>query len=130
MGAVTSQALIDAIQAAAEAAGGPASDAFLSAKDNLKSLLSTVAAEVAKMRAGSAVPPATPGAPSAPATTALETTVGALKSAMTLTTSLARVGGGGFGMTFSPMITEQKKSNSLLQQIATNTGRPGTPAIA
>jgi hypothetical protein len=50
----------------------------------------------------------------------------------TLTTSLGRVGGGGFGMTFFPMISEQRKGNSLLARIDRNTQR-GTalaPAIA
>lgn len=130
MGKVMVEAFRKGGEEAAKAFGGPSSTAFVLAMDNFKKLFSGVSKDVAKMRAGSAIPPATPGAPSTPATNALETTVGALKSAMTLTTSLARVGGGGFGMTFSPMITEQKKANSLLQKIAANTGRPGAPAIA
>lgn len=43
------------------------------------------------------------------------------KNLGTLTTSLGRVGGGGFGMTFFPMISEQKRTNTLLQSIAKNT---------
>ena len=130
MGNVASQALVDGLKAALEAGSGPASDSFISAKDNLKALLATVAAEVAKLRKETAVPPSKPGAPSAAAPPD-NTTLGAIKSAMTLTTSLGRIGGGGFGMTFSPMITEQKKGNTLLQQIANNTRTTGqVPAIA
>jgi hypothetical protein len=49
---------------------------------------------------------------------------------MTLTTSLGRVGGGGFGATFLPMVSEAKKSNILLDRIARNTANlTATPAI-
>ena len=50
--------------------------------------------------------------------------------AMTLTTSLGRVGGGGFGATFMPMVSEARKSNQLLTRIERNTANLGlTPAI-
>ena len=54
----------------------------------------------------------------------------AVGQAMTLTTSLGRVGGGGFGRTFLPMVSEAKKSNQILARIERNTASMGlTPAI-
>jgi hypothetical protein len=53
----------------------------------------------------------------------------ASKNLGTLTTSLGRVGGGGFGMTFFPMISEQKRSNTLLQSIVKNTAAKPAGAI-
>jgi tape measure domain-containing protein len=49
----------------------------------------------------------------------------AVGQAMTLTTSLGRVGGGGFGATFLPMVSEAKKGNQLLARIERNTANMG-----
>jgi len=130
MGAVTKDSFKRGMEEALKELGAAASPELVAAIARLKELLGTVSKEVAALRASTAVPPANPGGTPTESAPATETAIGALKSAMTLTTSLARVGGGGFGMTFSPMITEQKKSNTLLKQIATNTARSGmTPAI-
>jgi hypothetical protein len=92
--------------------------------------METVRKETEALRAKFA-PPATGGeeAPFSPTGLgeAVKTAVG---QAMTLTTSLGRVGGGGFGRTFLPMVSEAKKSNQLLGVIARNTANfAATPAI-
>jgi len=91
------------------------------AVENYKTLTREVSAEVEAMRAKFA-PSATGGeeAPFSPAKLT-DSVTSAVGQAMTLTTSLGRVGGGGFGATFFPMVTEAKKSNVLLNQIARNT---------
>ena len=125
-------ALQDGIAAAAEAMSGPASEGFVKAKDDLQALLATVREEVAKMRKETAIPPAGKGnAAPAAGGEGKPSLLGQIKDAMVLTTSLARVGGGGFGMTFTPMITEQRKGNTLLQKIEQNTRSMGggVPAI-
>ena len=55
-----------------------------------------------------------------------------MKNSATLTTSLGRIGGGGFGMTFLPMVTEAKKGNALLTKIEKNTRNAGAavPVVA
>ncbi len=48
----------------------------------------------------------------------------------TLTTALGRVGGGGFGMTFFPMISEQKRANNYLRELVKNSkGRSQIPVL-
>ena len=122
---VLAGALLDGGRAAAEALGGPVSKSFEEARQRMQELLGTVREEVAKMRAETAVPPAN----QAQTPTGAPIEDGGKKpkgdSLMTLATSMARVGGGGFGMTFSPMITEQRKGNSLLSRIEKNTRTSG-----
>jgi hypothetical protein len=48
-------------------------------------------------------------------------------SSTILTTSLGRVGGGGFGTTIIPIVTEAKKTNALLTKIEKNTAQKSTP---
>jgi tape measure domain-containing protein len=128
IGSVISDALLEGGAAAAEAMGGPASQAFKNASDGLKTLLGTVKEEVAKLKAKTAIPPANQGTP-ASGTPNKEQEKAKAGSLMTLATSMARVGGGGFGMTFSPMITEQRKGNSLLASIERNTRHAGRAPV-
>jgi tape measure domain-containing protein len=99
--------------------------------ENYKSLTREVSNEVDALRAKFA-PPAEGGKENAfsPTTGLGEAVKTAVGQAMTLTTSLGRVGGGGFGRTFLPMVSETKKSNQLLGVIARNTANfAATPAI-
>ncbi len=90
-----------------------------------KELAEQVRKDVQDLRAKYAVPPANQG--QTPTGAPIEEGGKKAKgeSLMTLATSMARVGGGGFGMTFSPMITEQRKGNSLLSRIEKNTRTSG-----
>jgi hypothetical protein len=47
----------------------------------------------------------------------------AFSAPMVLTTALGRIGGGGFGMTFMPMLGEQRVANTLLKKVVEHTGK-------
>jgi hypothetical protein len=125
-----SKAIFDGAAAAVNAGSGIASPEFEEAKSNLKDLLGTMAKQVAALKKQFEItnPQGTTDAPTGGETPAVESK----KKMETLTTSLGRVGGGGFGMSFSPMITEAKRTNTLLTKIANNTsgGKGRTPVIA
>lgn len=125
LGSVIADALLEGGAAAADAMGGPVSQSFQEARQRMQELLGTVREEVAKLRAETAVPPASKnGSPSGSPVPAEERkTMG--ETLMTLATSMARVGGGGFGMTFSPLLTEQRKGNTILSRIEQNTRNSG-----
>ena len=110
---------------------GETGQAVKDAAAEYKKTMDSVAAETEALRAKFA-PPAAGGeeAPFPPTTGLGEAVKTAVGQAMTLTTSLGRVGGGGFGRTFLPMVSEAKKSNQLLGVIARNTANfAATPAI-
>jgi len=125
------EAFVKGSAAAAKAMKGPVSKSFKDARESLRKLLGSVLEEVARIRAENAVAPgedssrdtAGTGDPDNP-------TAIAGRSLGTLSTTLTRVGGSRFGMTFSPMITEQRRSNTLLTRIEKNTrGGTNVPAI-
>ena len=128
LGAIIADALIEGGKAAAEAMGGPVSQSFLEARQRMQDLLGSVREEVARLRAGAAVPPPGKGAGGKPSGAA-DKPAASSGRLMTLTTELTRVGGSRFGMTFSPMITEQKRATSLLTRIEKNTRAGRVPAI-
>lgn len=129
---VISDALGKGLAAAADEMMSPASSSFMAAKENMRALLDSVKEEAAKMKAAVAIPAPTPLPGETTTAAGAKTPAGALKEAITLTTSLTRVGGSGFGTTFLPMVSETKKSNNLLSKIEKNTrNMPGAiPAIA
>jgi tape measure domain-containing protein len=129
LGEVFSGALASGIAAAKEGFG-ETGQSVKDAAAEYKELMETVRKETEAMRAKFA-PPAEGGKENAFSPTGLgEAVKTAVGQAMTLTTSLGRVGGGGFGRTFLPMVSETKKSNQLLGVIARNTANfAATPAI-
>jgi tape measure domain-containing protein len=134
IGDVLTDALLAGGIAAKEAFGGTG-QAVKDAADDYKDLMETVRKETEELLRRAAVSGpkegATGDANSGPLTNIGDTVKSAVGQAMTLTTSLGRVGGGGFGRTFLPMVNEAKKSNQLLATIARNTANMGlTPAIA
>jgi tape measure domain-containing protein len=124
VGEVMAEALAEGIAAGKEGFGETGDDVKAAAAA-YKKLMETVRAETEAMRAKFA-PPATGGeeAPFSP-TNLGESVKKAVGQAMTLTTSLGRVGGGGFGATFLPMVSEAKKGNQLLARIERNTANMG-----
>jgi len=129
---IVADSLMAGIEAAAKVMSGPASPSFQAAQDAMKGLLDSVKQEAAALKASVAIPAPTPFVNTATGATANAAAPGGLKEAMTLTTSMTRVGGSGFGTTFLPMVSETKKSNNLLTKIEKNTrNMPGAiPAIA
>jgi tape measure domain-containing protein len=113
--------MLEEMGAAGKDAFGETGEGVKEAAAKFQAMLDTVKAEIEALRAKFA-PSATGGeeAPFSPAKLT-DSVTAAVGQAMTLTTSLGRVGGGGFGATFFPMVTEAKKSNVLLNQIARNT---------
>lgn len=127
---VLAKALIDGTNAAAAAAKQPMSKSMRDSLKEYQEIIASMKENMAKLKQEVAMPEA----PNAPAVTApTEAPASPVKSILgSLTTSLGRVGGGGFGMTFTPIVTEQKKTNALLNKIVANTGasKGGTPVIA
>ena len=106
----------DATRQAKDAAGGEQSPALIAARQELSQLLKTVSGEVKTLMDGVTPTPIKPqeeapvAAPEGKASSPIE-------SLGTLTTSLGRIGGGGFGMSFTSMIGEARKTNTLLGTI-------------
>jgi len=128
---VIAEALFRGTEEAVWAMSGEASDGFKAAKDDLKELLDTMRAKVAALKKEVQITiPQTNG--EAPPDEGTDPVKGGKAVIGTLAESQVRYGGLGFGMTFTPMITEAKKSNGLLAQIAKNTSKAGgkTPVIA
>jgi tape measure domain-containing protein len=92
-----------------------------SARAELEKIMVLIKAETEALRRRAAVSGPSEGATgetnSGPVTGLGEAVKTAVGQAMTLTTSLGRVGGGGFGRTFLPMVSETKKSNQYLSRI-------------
>jgi len=113
------EALGKGITAAGSEFTRPMSEGLRKATEEFQTLLGTVKSEMEGMRASSAVPPMT-GA-TTPASPIAETLEAARKQIIDVT-SLGRVGGGGLAGA-APMISEQKRGNTLLRQIVENTRR-------
>jgi tape measure domain-containing protein len=114
---------------AGKEAFGETGEAVKEAAANYKELMETVTAETEALRRRAAVSGPSEGATgdanSGPLTGLGDFVGKAVGQAMTLTTSLGRVGGGGFGATFLPMVSEAKKGNQLLARIERNTANMG-----
>jgi hypothetical protein len=93
------------------------------AMGEFKSALKSVSAEADKLRAKTAVPKAP--VIEEQAVTPMSAAAKKLETPMVLTTALGRIGGGGFGMSMQPMVSEQRKTNLKLDAIIKNTGNSG-----
>lgn len=131
---VLGKALADGLAAAAKAGLGPSSPGFRAAKADFKALLDTVSAEVAKLRAQTAIPGVSSGATGeGPGTRfdGMDTAAAGGARASIFAGNLARVGGGGFGMLVTPMVSQQRTTNQLLRSIDRKTGTaPAGVALA
>jgi tape measure domain-containing protein len=118
-------ALVDAGKAAKEAFGGEATEGLKDARKAMAELVGTVKADIAALRKEAAVPPPAEGATGDSNAARLDGGEVAGKSGQSfgLTTSLGRVGGGGFGISFPSLISETKRGNGILEKIAHNTSR-------
>lgn len=123
------KAMIEGSAAAYKEAKAPISEKMKQALDDYKKIIADMREGMAKLKQEVAMP----DAPNVTAPTPLtEAPAQAAKGILgTLTTSLGRVGGGGFGMTFTPIVTEQKKTNVLLNKLVVNTtgSKSLTPVI-
>lgn len=110
------KSLLEGAAAAKREASRPAGAGMRDALDSWRDLAATVAKEMEALRKKTALP-ADPAA--APAATAgvVSSLAAAAGQIMTLASSTARIGGGGFGMTLTPMVSEQKKTNGLLTKL-------------
>jgi hypothetical protein len=127
---VLAQAMLDGAAAAAKEAKAPISSSMRKSLKEYGDIIASMKEKMAALKAEVAMPDTPNGA--APTGPVSDAPAQAAKSILgTLTTSLGRVGGARFGMTFQPMITEQRKGNGLLAQIVRNTsgGKSAVPVI-
>ena len=101
------------------------------AKAKIEGLMKSVADKIEDLKQASEVPEPPGGKPHRPdglpddSTPPADDKKSASATSHVLTTALGKIGGGGFGMTFLPMlslaqqgVSEQKKTNSLLERVA------------
>jgi len=118
---ILTRALADGTAAARDAFGAPGQD-VLGARDAMRDLLASVRDQTRALAASAAVPePATGATGAGLAIEDMGESIGAsvaraVQSA-TLTTSLGRIGGADFGITFGPVVSEQKRTNNILTAI-------------
>ena len=129
--AVLQQSFTERLSAAAEMVKKPMSAEMKAALANLAALKGLVGREMEGLRKGVAVPAPEKGATGTGIGTRSDgSTVGGIREALSIASSLARIGGGGFGMMISPMLKEQQKGNELLRKIERNTSRANGAAVA
>jgi tape measure domain-containing protein len=115
MAEVISSALGKGGVAAAAAASGPISKDLKDAFSKWKEISDSVVGEVRRMNQASASPDAAPAVARAGF---VEGVAGAIGEAMTVAVgSMARIGGGGYGLRINPMVTQQQRSNEYLRSI-------------
>ena len=120
---VIAEALGKGLTAAGSEFTRPMSEGLRKATEEFQNLLGTVKSEMDGMRSSAAVPPMTGTVnPGSPLASPVAETLEAARKQIIDVTSLGRVGGGGFAGA-APMISEQKRGNSLLRQIVENTRR-------
>lgn len=127
IGAILTDALMKGGEAAAAAFGKTGENAKR-AQDEFKSVLASVKDVAAKMKEATAVPKVEDTGETTGGGDAISTPTASKKPFETLTTALGRIGGGGFGISFSPMIAQQQQANKLLTQISKNTSNMGKTA--
>lgn len=119
--AVLTETLAKGIANASAQLTSSMSPGLRAALESLKTLLHDSAAEAEKLKAMGTVDGPAAGATGAGAPTtaaAVTSAVQQMARSLTIATSTARIGGGGFGvMLGQPLVNEQKKTNGLLQKI-------------
>lgn len=114
-GEMIADALADGFAAAREAAGGPASEGTLRARDDLRALFAELGPVIRKLREGAVVPgPGGSGRPEGPAAEEEEPDRAARPIFATIASSMSRIGGGGVGFSImEPLAAESKKQTKV-----------------
>jgi len=117
---VLADAMVQGAEAAAAAVRGPASAGLQDALADWRLAREVLAGEVRQLKEGAAVPEA-PGAAPAPAggrDAGPERPAGPSRGVTSIVSSLARVGGGGFGvLLMQPMLAESRKQTGLQRKM-------------
>jgi tape measure domain-containing protein len=127
LGKVLADALIAGGVAAKAAAGGPASPEFAAALAEWNKAAGKMKGTIETLKQKSAIPAPKPVTPSAKEP---EDFTSKNKEGFSLATSLARIGGGGFGMIVGPIVTQQQRTNQLLGRIDSTLKKNASPAPA
>jgi tape measure domain-containing protein len=123
---VITRAMVAAGEAAKRAAQGPEPDGLRAAREQFGKFVDGVQGQVEELKKKGMVPPPNP-VPAAKPTA--DSGSGDKGHAEIIADSMAKVGGGGFGVLISQaMVSQQQQSNRLLSKIVTNTAQQ--PAAA